>query len=62
MLATVAPEDDQPVGPQEKLYCGLSINYETPCAEAARAMDAANRIVRDWPKGMKFGLLVHCGP
>lgn len=50
MLASVPPEEDPSAGLKERLYSGASISNEITCAEAARVMDAADRIVRYWPK------------
>ncbi|MDB5710358.1 MAG: hypothetical protein JWL96_2428 [Sphingomonas bacterium] len=52
-LATEPPEKDLPVGPKEKLYSRLLINYEISCEESAGVMDAAHRIICDWPKAME---------
>lgn len=53
ILASASAEEDSPAGPSEKPYSGVALRTDLSCSETARVMDAADRIIRDWPKGME---------
>ncbi len=50
MLATTPSEVDQHTGPKEKPYAGSALSNELSSAQVARIIDAADSIVRNWPK------------